>query len=333
MTNPEEHEPNTYLNDSMTKLSDSLSQYAATALINLKLPSFGGLPGEDVNQFIKDFKNSTITINDELKCLALNRSLIGSAHIWAKNNIKNAIKKGDWGEVKSKLRERFVQPDESIRHLNKLSKMSYNPLNTTLSSYVDVFADLYKKAHKSATDHDIIRALHLNFPADILKHLNTLAEGWINLSSLGSFMLIVQRLERDILPYEPKPKPEDSNDIVNLTKAIKELQDAVKAKQHSEDSRPEAVEVVAAVNRREQDNKRTYHDRGRQSRDYDDHKKRRFNQGDKPNQPSTNYNSKPDNYRENLQRNYEGQHGKPPGPCRVCGELHFHRHCPFQALN
>lgn len=328
------------MNDSMAKLSDSLSQYAATALINLQLPSFAGLPDQDINTFIKEFKSATMTLTEELRCLALNRALIGPAHIWAKTNIKDEIKQGNWSGARAKLRERFLPPGQVLRHLEKLSKMKYDPRETTLSSYVDVFADLYKKAYYNAADSDVIRGLRLNLTPEILRHLNTLSATWTELKSLSEFMTIIQRIERDILPYEAKPKSDDNSTILELTRAIKELRESVAAKKQTETNLShEPVEVVAAIsrqgqgrtrNRGQEDTKRARYD-GNVNRN----RERSGNERDEAREPRNNERNQHDGRisRSELQRQYESQHGKPPGPCWTCGENHYNRHCPFTALN
>lgn len=320
------------LNDTITKLSESLTQYSATALNNLTLPEYDGSPGQDIKKFLKKFKIATLTLNDELKCLALDKSLIGSAHVWAKANIKQHIRNGEWSESKRKLAERFMPPDSEIRQLERLQKLRYKPEEITLSSYVEVYADAYKKCHAVCTDSDIIKSLRLNLSNDILRHLNMVADAWTELTSLKEFMPIVRRLECKILPYEQKQKAEENNNLVALTKALRELKDSVtsQAKPAAENQ-----EVVAALNTHQQQTRASVEQRPANIRKayperYEPRQRKQFRQ-------TGNYSrdlSQPTKEQRHAEakRKYEEKHGKPPGPCYGCGGDHFNKHCPF-ALN
>lgn len=327
------------LNETITKLTDSMNQYSATALINIKLPNFAGLPDQDINQFIREFKAATCTLNDELKCLALDRSLIGAAHIWAKTNIKDDIKAGQWIQAKKKLRERFTPSNEALKHLDRLAKMKYDSAETTLSSYVEVYADVYRKAYQNASDGDVIRGLRLNFSPEILRHLNILSDSWTDMSSFKDFMAIIHRIERNVLPYEVKPKTEDSANMLAITDAIKELRQTLLEKKTEEKKEStQTEEVIAAISRPNQyqrngqfNNKRRYYDNNNQ-RPENDRYKRRYNS----NQGADNKAGGKDDtngYQTELDRQYEERHGRVPSPCSTCGAKHFHRHCPHRALN
>lgn len=330
----EARDQNTSMNETLSKLSESLGQHAAMVLTNLHLPTFGGLPNEDVHKFLKEFKASTITLNDELRCLALDKALIGCAHTWAKKHIKTDIKVGNWIEAKHKLRERFVPPDENLRHLEKLSKMKYNPTEITLSCYIEGFATTYVKAHEGAADKDVIRALRVNLPHEVIHNLNILSENWADLNSVEEFMKIIQRIERSIIPFEKKQNAVNP-EYVKLSAAIEDLSKKLTA-QPVKTEKPEQVEVLAAVSRpadnRNQPNrgqKRTYH--GEQQQSNQGYSKR-YNGGYRANN-NTQYNQQGSKTKTQLQEEYERSHGKPPGPCYTCQELHFHRHCPYRALN
>lgn len=317
------------LNDSISKLSESLSQYSAAALMNVSLPEFDGQ--QDVKMFMDKFKRATVALNDDLKCLAFSRSLVGPAKVWSKS-IKEHIKSGDWTEVKKQVNKRFSTQDESLKHLGKLQKMRYNPDETTLTSYVEVFANTYKKAHPASEPTDVIRGLRVNLTPDIVRHLNTLSEKWTEFKTLNEFYALVRRLELDILPFEQSSKASQKDDLASLTNAIKEIQGhIIKLSTDKKDDNPKSVpvEVMAAISqpnqyrydRRDIKRPRIDSQQGYQSRNY-------YNKGITQN-PSQQI---PD-VLSDLQRKYEEQHGKPPGPCRMCGALHFHRHCPFQAKN
>lgn len=325
------------LNETLGKLNESIGQHSATALINIQLPSFGGLPNEDIHKFLKDFKAATITCNEELRCLALDKALIGCAHTWAKKHIKDEIKKGDWQEAKKKFRKRFIPPDENLRYLEKLSKMKYNSSEITLSCYVEAFADTYSKAHKDAFDKDIIRSLRINLPHDIIRNLNVLSESWAELDNLDSFMKIVDRLERSILPYDSKPSSVHP-DYAKLTAVIEGLEKKITTQQAQiKAEQQEQKEVIAAVTRQtsqrsqqERGYKRAHDDGDNQPRT-DNRYSKRFNNNPKPNSDAA-YDRQETKSRAQLQQEYEQTHGKVPGPCWTCGDNHFNKHCPYRPL-
>lgn len=345
-------EGNQSLNETISKLGDSLNQYSATALVNLTLPEFTGHPSQDVKDFIRKFKIATIALNDDLRCIALNRALTGSAHTWAKIGIKSEIAASDWSGAKKKLIERFAPPNQGLRYLEKLSKLRYNPSDFTLSSYIELYSDLYRKSYKDCTENSIIRGLSLNLSSDILKHFYTLSNDWIDFKSIKELMTLAKRVEHGILPYEQKAKAEESGTISELTKAIKNLQDAVIAqKSEAKSNQPESSQMIAAITGGQHSkppnihgNKAPYLDQGRNPRYANQYSQKRSNVYQntyRDNQRNPRKDAAPtdaakqpqeDKYSE-KRRKYEAVHGPIPGPCWTCGGKHFNRHCPYSALN
>lgn len=237
--------------ETLTRLSDTLNQYTASALSNVSIPEFRGLPNEDVFAFLKRFKMATLSFSEELRCLALNKALLGAAHTWAKSNIKNLIATGAWKEAKKKIIDRFAPPDRELRYQERLTKLRYDPAKGTLTSYTEEYADVYKKAHGSVTDQDIIKSLSLNLPPNIIRHLNVLSDDWNSFSDLTDLYSLLRRLECKILPYEPKDTAEEKVDVGVLTRLIKEMKDSfeaqrIKAEAKNDEQKPK-TEVVAAL--------------------------------------------------------------------------------------
>ncbi|CAA2976480.1 Hypothetical predicted protein, partial [Olea europaea subsp. europaea] len=312
------------MDETISKLSESISQQAAMALINLKLPSFSGAPDQEINSFLRDFKAATLTLNDELRCLALHRSLTGPARVWAKSTIKDDLDVGDWESAKTKLRQRFLPPGEDLRLLSKLSKMKYDSSEMTLSSYVEVYANLFGKVHKRAPDSDIIGHLRLNLPPEILKHLNVLSSTWTNLTSFKDFIALVTRVERDILPYEVKPKHDDNQNVAALTAAIKELKETVTAQKNALAEASKPVEVVAAIASNSNSQQRNqgqnrYNNQSRNKRNYQDNGQQGNSGGYRkrfsPPRSDANQTQESESSKE-LFRKYEEEHGPVPGPCK-----------------
>lgn len=336
------------------RLSDSISQYAASAINTVAIPSFQGLPNEDVHEFLRKFKLATITFAPELRCMALNRAFSGAAHVWAKT-IKNMISNGDWKGVKQAMINRFAAPNREMRYREKLAQMKYESSKETLTSYIEGFVNCYRKAYKEPSDNDIIMALKVNLPHPIIRSLNMLSDNWTDANSLESLYSLIRRLEYKILPYEQEDEAGGKKlDIQSLSKLLSELKESmqiVKAAKQEEKAPTEAIAVI-------QDQKFT----GPQYRE------RRPQQGQSPQFRRNNWNSNrygPDRrykYRreafretndqyhaparmlpaleENKAANnreilssYEKMYGKLPGPCQICRGDHFNRHCPYKDLN
>lgn len=100
---------------------------------------------------------------------------VGPDHTWAKENLKTITSANDW-EAKKAIVERFALSNQELRHQEKLSELKFDPRESTLTSYVEDFADTYKKAYKQAKDREIIQGLNLNLPNDILRNLDILSE-------------------------------------------------------------------------------------------------------------------------------------------------------------
>ena len=322
------------MDDSIAKLSDSISQHAATVLINLKIPEFSGAPQQEVSKFIKDFKAATLTLNDELKCLALQRAIVGPARVWAKTNIKQELAEGNWEAAKFKLRKRFSLPGEDLRLSEKLAKMQYDSNDMSLSSYVETYADLFKKVQPNSSDRDVIRGMRLNLSPEILKHLNIISATWTTLTSLREFIVLITRVERDILPFESKSKPDTDANLTAMVSAIKELKEIVSTQKQPHQIQSQNTEIVAAIANRapayvQPDNKRPFP--GDHYEQQNGNFKKQFNW---PRAPANAGGQQVGNQSE-LQRRYEAKFGKVPYPCRTCCGLHFHRHCPLniQDLN
>lgn len=326
------------LNETFARLSDSINQQAATALINLTVPEFSGKPGNDIGDFIRKFKSATITLSDEWRCHALNKALTGPAYTWAKCNIKTEIKTGDWRGAKRKLIDRFTSEDRTLKYHEKLQKFKYDPKENTLSSYVEIYADLFRKTHDNHADSDIIRALRLNLPSEILGHLNTISDTWTELKSLRDFMTLIQRIERKILPYVKQPKADDNN-LAVLAQTIKNLEATIMS--HKLQEKPvndKPTEVIAMVN-----HQRTNRYQGNNpGRTYQNDRNYRKNNDSRPGKRDNSFGPQDDSDRkrrpveespEELQRKYEEEHGKPPGPCWKCRGAHFNRHCPYMIKN
>lgn len=341
--------------ESIAKLCETINQnQQTTAIAGLNIPEFGGLPGEDVKEFLNRFKTTTFTLSSELKCIALRKALVGSARIWAKDNLKELINAGDWKNAKEALEERFQAPDHQERFHQKLASMKYEPKTITLRSYVEGYAACFKKAHKTATDRNIIESLVQNLPNNIKHTLNLISETWRTMTELKDLYPVIKRVEQTILPYAPSvEEPAERLDVTTMSKLLKQMQEDFKSdclekiRAETKTSKEEAIaaigrfqnqhETVPPGNPPQRNNYRNnnYYGPRYYRRDQTQMDKSNQNQQRRPPQPmlpTTAANEQSDGTKSNpqdLQAAYELKFGAPPGPCRHCRQNHFNRHCPF----
>lgn len=212
------------------KLADSINQFAASAITSVSVPEFGGSPNEDVKSFLRKFKLATISFSVELRCLALNKALIGAARTWAKANIKDLIRSGDWTAIKKLMVERFGSPNQEIRHHEKLAKLKFDPSRGTVTSFIEEFSECYRRVHEAASDMDIITAVKLKLPDKVLKNLYILDGKWIKFQTLDEMFMLVKRLEHEIVPYEVAESDKDEKiDVSSIHKVLKELRQVVES--------------------------------------------------------------------------------------------------------
>lgn len=336
--------------ESILKLGESIDKYAASALSNVSIPEFKGLPDEDVYEFLSRFKIATIMFTDDTRCLAIYKALSGSAHTWAKQNIKELVKAGKWKDIKKLLVARFSGLDHQLRHQKRLMKMKFDPTKSSLLSYIEEFACAYKKAYTDAKDSDIIKSLSLNLPPKIIRHLNILSDSWTDLDDLKDLYGVARRLEEKILPYELAEESKERASLSELTKMLKEMQETHKKilESHQTSKEVQVVEAVAAIGKVSPPKQPTdrqlpyppkYNNnyrpgRGRYKSYYnnvDSHQSGHPTDQKRllPSDPVDQTNKNDMSYKD-LFAVYEAKYGKLPGPCYYCEGQHFNTHCPLR---
>lgn len=81
-----------------TSLSTSLDEFnrtLTTALLDNRLPTFGGGKEEEPEAFIKKIEESCPENRDDLKCSTFKKKLIGSKDTWAKLYLHDQLHSGD----------------------------------------------------------------------------------------------------------------------------------------------------------------------------------------------------------------------------------------------
>lgn len=349
----------------ITKLCESINQgQQVSAISGINIPEFGGLPGEDVIEFLNRFKTATFILSDELKCVALKKAFVNPARIWAKDNLKEIIATGDWKSAKKAILARFEAADYQERYHQKLANMRYDPKAINLRSYIESYAACFKKAHKTADDKSIIESLVQNLPNNIKHTLNLLSETWRNMKSLSDLYPVIKRAEQEILPYAPKDQePAERLDVTTMAKMLKQMQDEFKKdclEKIKAETKASSEEAIAAIGRFQaqqppvsrpyprNDGRNPFQTSYNRSNNYNATRppRRDFTQMDnndqsqqrRPPQPmlanqlnfgqDNRFNGSRPNTQE-LKAAYEAKFGPPPGPCHYCGQHHFNRHCPY----
>lgn len=339
--------------DTIIKLTDSINQQSATAMIAIPVPEFGGTPSEDIKDFIRRYKMATINFGEEMRCRALQKALVGHAHTWAKRNIKEEIvsgEKGSWKKIKEKLVERFEAPNAEIKLHEQLSNMKFDQTGGTLISYLESFYDRFRKVHKQAKDADVIGALKLNLPNNIHRALNLLNDEWTQLDNMADLYKLARRAEEKILPFEKEESSEEKLSASSIKKLLSDFLKSAKEVKTTDTKQEDQTQVVAAVqctgqcqaniktNASGQTATTEHQKNGEQN--WFGPRRNRF-KGIYSNKKPAPYSKKdpksPDESSEDkltkAQEAYVSIHGKPPGPCQICRGYHFNRHCPLKNLN
>lgn len=347
------------------KFTESIQQQANSIILSLKVPEFSGLVEEDARDFIGQFKAATLTLNDEMKCLAIQKSLKGTAKIWAKANLKDVINEGNWKKLKQLLLERFEGSNVYIRHLEKLSKLRFDiNENGSLLSYIEKYADFYKQAHPDAIEANIILSLRLNLSDRVQKALNIIDDNWTSFKSMSEMYVLARRAEEKILAYE-KEKTDESLKPQELVKMMKDLKNILKETRKKKDEVNKEIVAAAFVKRDNQNfnkiesNRYNHGQRYQPYQERDDKYKKSFSkypQFNRDNESMENtdriHTSLSKNRSSNLNKKqeplnsfakgsqddyayskYVAKFGEPPGPCFHCKGKHFNKHCPLRNLN
>lgn len=214
------------MNQTFHRLSESIAQQSAFSINAINLPEFSGGPKEDIHQFLKEFKAQTSTLSDEHKCRSLAKVLRGPAAIWAKSNIKELLLHNNWKEVKAAMVSRYSLLDKQARYRQRLNQLAFNDKAYTLLSYVETYVSVYKKAFPTHRPCDIVQQIRWSLPDKIIYGLNLIDDKWVKYDSLPMLYDIVQRYEKNIIPFESQQESEgnalNAEAIQNMLREFKE---------------------------------------------------------------------------------------------------------------
>lgn len=350
----------------LQKLTDSMNQYAASAVSAMNVPEFSGSLNEDVRGFLRKFKLSTISLTDEMRCLALEKALQGTAYIWAKENIKSLLKAGNWREAKHALKIRFREPNVEFKYHEQLSKLKFDPKVSSLQSYIENYHNCYSRAFNSTQDSSVITALKLNLPNVVQRSFNVLDDSWTEYTSMKELLNLARRAEEKILPFEQQENTSEKLDVDTLKKLLKDFRDSLVPQKLAEESKivQEPDKALALIQQHESNtfdprnyraNYNSPHEfeyrrraeqyqprypartRGNYRSAYNYDARQNDQAGMKQKEvPNSMNNIEPASKKPKLSSAYElyiSKFGVPPGPCHECGGNHFNRHCPCKYLN
>lgn len=331
----------------LLKLAESMQQQSASLLTTVNPPEFRGSINEDFEEWLREFKQSTLTFNDNLRCLALQKALFGAARNWLKTDTeaKKAIATGQWKTIKNLLKNRWLKPNRDELNHERLSQLRFDSKKDALTSFVELYYNCFKKAHKNASDNDIIMGLKMKLPNNMIRYLNLLNDNWSETQDIAEIYKLTRKVEANILPYEDKDSSLDKPDINTLVATIKELKDTMTK------NAKETEAVIAAIRQEKRPSGRGPYPEKNESEQF-----KRTSSGDyrgrsgilpaMGNRSVEEYTYKRPRYDDarrgyangeynQIQQAYWQKHGRPPGPCQVCREgYHFNKHCPFKnALN
>lgn len=337
---------NVNLNSTLRKLDNTLEQQTAAAVSGMTLPIFKGQSNEDVHDFIRKFKLATFALSEKHRCLALNRSLSGSANCWAKSNIREAIINGNWKAIKKALIERFGSSDTALRYRLKLNEMRYDPKNSiTLLGYAEIYLRAHSKAHNNQNEQDGILSLKLNLPNNVIRSLNVLDDKWHKYNSHSELFALIKRYELNILPYESNE--EDKDKLIDGKLILEALNELRRERQDDIKDTKAALAIMSATKSTEKprDPERyRYNPNPRfkyyQRNNYNKQPYRNSNRTHEPDNKKPKFDkAQPFAITNDSQANQPAHilngsfQPKPPYPCRFCGQDHFHKDCPTRDNN
>lgn len=360
MAEEQQHSFMDIMNSTLQELGKSIAQQSALSINSLNVSEFSGSPNEDVHEFLKKFKLQTLTLSDEQRCHALVKALKGWAINWAKANIKDLLLISDWKGIKDAMVSRFGPQDKHVRYMEKLNQLKYEDKTYTLMAYVETFVLTHQKAFPSQSESDSIQALRWNLPDEIVKGFNQMDDKWTKYDSLTELYDLVQRYERNILPFEKSKESEkrslDPDELKKILTEFKESMSSViqKKPDNTRDNNKQLAIITHQqpsnlINRNHYRQQRPknqfnpnnrYQNKNYRSQDYQPYRRRYYNNDDnrrsqmKPNTQIESQRSHHQNNSVKLEPQdpaelYFAKFGKPPVPCKYCQGNHLNRHCPM----
>lgn len=297
------------MNSTLQKLGESIVQQSAVSINSIQVSEFSGLPNEDVHQFLREFKLQTLSLSESHKCQALTKSLKGAAFIWAKANIKELLATSDWKGIKTAIVNRYSPFDKTMRYRQKLNQLKFDSKTCTLMAFVETYVTTYQKTFPNQSAHDIIQSIRWELPNNIIKGLNQIDDKWITYDSLSELYSLVERYERNILPFESFDKPSNL-DKEEFKKMLNEFRESIMTAIQNKPEHSSNDSKQLAIVKQEQSK-------------YIDSNNNLQQQSQRPNNENV-----AQAYQDPTET-YYAKFGKPHIPCIYCQGNHLIRHCPM----
>lgn len=275
-----------------------------------------------MKEFISKFKLATLTLSDDLRCLALNKVLKGPAYVWAKTKIKPKITTGDWKGIKRDLLERFGPSDPELTYRENINKMKFEEENSTLMSYIESFVSNYKQAFKGSSEIDVIKAIRINLPDKIIRGLNLLDYRWSDYISIDELITLIRRYETKIMPFEKKQADNKILTVDKFLSALEEFKEPIKTEVSRELASKDTNLALNAMTHE----KHPYKSNQSEERYVKQYKRKSTDLNDGR---SDDVRPRTHNESARARAGYEERFGKIPGKCWTCAGEHFNRHCPM----
>lgn len=210
----------------LEKLANSSSNQMATTLASINPPQFSGAPGEDLNNFLANFNRETLALGDDLKCIALTKSLTLDAAVWARNSRELAEAGNDWSEVVKALKARFGDASSNSKKLEKLTRLKFDANKKTLISYVENFNELYRSVHPETPVSLILLNLNSKLPASVKYQLEIIEPDWLDYTSMSQFYSLVKRVDKALQLHaaQETAKQASIDDLATLVRDLHKRQ-------------------------------------------------------------------------------------------------------------
>lgn len=351
---------------SLDEISRSVSRwYSQMSFAHVNVPRFNSC--SNVYDFLTEYEDATITLEDEQKASLLNRAFPPGCHrSWYENELKPLIDASKpWKDIKTKIIGRFSMQEDQDRHLARLRELKFNPEgNKMLLDFVDDMIYSHKRAYPTDTSKEsCVRWIKSALPQNIQAILSVNPDYQSNTD--------IEKLKKAVRQYDMSKsndvgRPLDRHLTTEMANMVKDLVATVRSelelcKKDNEATRKDNEATRGAVVAAFQSNQasRTYGDsyrnRQRSPARYNDRRspspgpprgppsprlrEGSYNSGWRQ-EPKTSFNKeqiyiKPDSTPAKMPENafnsksYFERFGAPPTPCPECNEdlWHWARHC------
>lgn len=304
-----------------------LLELLATNSFITNLLTFKGDRDEDIHYYFRLFEDQTYGLEDRMKILGIRRSFVGAARDWLVENCRDLLERGNYHELKKKIKERYSRESASLNNKSKLNSMRFDPSgNEPLASFIDRYVAQARKSNLgNNNDREILTGILLALPDDVqgeLEYLDNLAK----VSDVNGLRSIAHRYD-SIVSKRNKCANENSR-LAALVSSIDTLKEEFRHTLATIASRDNVV-TQRSSSRSNQVDIKCYNcqKNGHIARKCPEPRVERTSRDERKS-------NRKDYSSENQQavEEYEKKFGKPEVNCAICNGYHFVYHCPLRNL-